>query len=67
MPLSSIVLTDSNCIEGPKVRHVSWVDKIMMEVGLIGNNSWEQFRKEQDINIISKVTLDRMYQCKGGF
>jgi hypothetical protein len=39
----------------------------MMEVGLIGNNSWEQFRKEQDINIISKVTLDRMYQCKGGF
>jgi hypothetical protein len=38
-----------------------------MELGLIGNNSLEQLRKEQDVNIISKETLDRMYRCKDGF
>jgi hypothetical protein len=37
-----------------------------MELGLIGNNSWEQIRKEQDVKI-TKETLDRMYRCKGGF
>jgi hypothetical protein len=39
----------------------------MIELGLIGNNSLEQIRKEQDVKIISKETWDRIYRCKGGF
>jgi hypothetical protein len=39
----------------------------MIELGLIGNNSSEQIRKEQDVKIISKETWDRIYRCKGGF
>jgi hypothetical protein len=39
----------------------------MIKLGLIGNNSLEQIRKEQDVKIISKETWDRIYQCKGGF
>jgi hypothetical protein len=32
-PLSPIVLNASNCIEGLEVKPISWVDKIMMELG----------------------------------
>jgi hypothetical protein len=33
----------------------------MIELGLIGNNSLEKIRKEQDVKIISKETWDKIY------